>query len=534
MRALPDLSHPTIAAGQAPAGVAALVALALVLILSGSPADAQKRLALVVGNQTYQSVVSLDNPLADAELMADTLTAKGFDVTLLKDAGQVALNRAIAQFGRKLRSSGEDTTGLFYYAGHAVQSFGSNYLLPVDISLTDAADLSLVAVRADSILRQMASARNRTNIFILDACRNNPFVDIPDMNDNGLAEMKAPTGTFMAYSTAPGSVALDGNGNNSPFTEALAAEMDVAGLAIEQAFKQVRSRVLKSTRGLQTPWDSSSLTRDFFFTPAVQKSPEELAEQRFFESLKQTRDPVQMALFLRTYPDSEYFDEVRRMMTVFLGGGGSQGGPAPTTSEPAVTAAPARPAPAAESERAPRKTPEKSERELIAKAQASRLVADYQAYLDAYPDGVFAELARMEIETQTARDPDGDAGGVKTAAAPAPEPTTPASKPAPSRQTVDDDVFFDRILTGGGPNLAGKSIKDLIAGSPLFPPIEGLPEPVWKNQKCSHCHEWTSDRLCTQAKTYLADSGTRALGKDHPYGGGFKRALRAWATGGCR
>lgn len=503
----------------------ALLAL-LAVLLTTATGEAQRRIALVVGNQTYGSVVSLDNPLADARLISQKLEAKGFEVTLLTDAGQVELNRAIAQFGRELRSGGEDTTGLFYYAGHAVQSFGANYLLPVDISLTDAADLSLVAVRADSILRQMASANNRTNIVILDACRNNPFQDVPDMNDNGLAEMKAPTGTFMAYSTAPGDVAVDGTGANSPFTLALANEIDVQGLAIEQAFKQVRASVLKATRGAQTPWDTSSLTRDFYFTPEVQKSPEELAEQRFFESLKQTRDPVQMALFLRTYPNSEYFEEVRTMMSDFLGGGSSApaavaAAPAPSAAKPAPKPAPVR-----------RAGPSDREKELITVAQASRERADYEAYLAEFPDGVFSELARMEIEARSAKDPAAKPGGVKTAAAaPAPKPAPAA--PAPSA-SGSGELRFDTPLAEGGPDIAGRSIRDLIAGSPLYPPIEGLPESVWKNQKCSHCHEWTQDRLCDQANTYLAEAGTRALGKDHPYGGGFKRSLRNWAQAGCR
>ena len=149
-------------------------------------------------------MTQLDNPAPDARLIAQTLESEGFVVTQMVDASQIAMNRAIAQFGSELREAGAEATGLFYYAGHGVQSFGTNYLLPVDAALTIAADLGLVAIPAESILRQMFSARNRTNIVILDACRNNLFSAILDMGDNGLAEMKAPTGTFLAYSTAPG------------------------------------------------------------------------------------------------------------------------------------------------------------------------------------------------------------------------------------------------------------------------------------------------------------------------------------------
>lgn len=214
---------------------------------------AEPRLALIVGNGNYRDVVSLDNAVHDARLMSETLREKGFEVTVLVDADQVSLNQAIAQFGRDLRVAGNEAVGLFYYAGHGVQSFGTNYLLPIDAVLTDAADLTLVAVQAEAVLRQMASARNRTNIVILDACRDNPFVAIPDMNDNGLAEMNAPTGTFIAYSTAPGAVALDGIEGNSPFTHALARQIGTPGEPIEQIFKSTRVAVLEATQGLQTP-----------------------------------------------------------------------------------------------------------------------------------------------------------------------------------------------------------------------------------------------------------------------------------------
>ena len=179
---------------------------ALMVWLCGA-ALAEPRLALVVGNGAYTSVNALKNPAHDAELIAGALRASGFEVTLLPDADLATMTAGIAAFGKALRAAGPEATGLFYYAGHGVQSFAENYLLPVDAALTDAADLSLVAVDAQVVLRQMASARNRVNIVILDACRNNPFKDVADLTDQGLAEMSAPTGTFLAYATAPGAVA---------------------------------------------------------------------------------------------------------------------------------------------------------------------------------------------------------------------------------------------------------------------------------------------------------------------------------------
>ena len=227
---------------------------------------AENRIALIIGNGGYESVGKLPNSVADANLMAETLQNVGFDVTLLTDADQNAMKRGIADFGRSLRKAGPDTVALFYYAGHAVQSFGNNYLLPVDSAIGDQADLDLVGVEAGWVLRQLYSARVNTNIVILDSCRNNPFGAIEGFDEQGLAEMSAPTGSFIAYSTAPGSVAKDGKaGQNSPYTDALATEIRSGPQSIEQLFKRVRIKVLEETSGTQTPWESSSLTSDFNF-----------------------------------------------------------------------------------------------------------------------------------------------------------------------------------------------------------------------------------------------------------------------------
>ena len=288
-----------------------ILACGLWLGLAGLAA-AEPRLALVVGNGGYVAVNGLANPVGDAELIAATLEGLGFEVTLLRDGTKAGMSAAVAEFGGALRAAGPDATGLFYYAGHGVQSFQRNYLLPVDAAISNAADLDLVAVDAATVLRQMASARNKTNIVILDACRNNPFVDIPDLDDNGLAEMKAPTGTFLAYATAPGAVALDGTGGHSPFTRALAAMMVTQGLAVEQMFKEVRIAVLDATGGAQTPWDTSSLTADFSFAEAGSD------EADLWASVRLSRDPVQIKLFMRAYPDTSHRDEAQALLDAVL------------------------------------------------------------------------------------------------------------------------------------------------------------------------------------------------------------------------
>lgn len=262
----------------------------VMVVITATTAMAEPRIALVVGNGQYSLVSPLDNPVADAQLIATTLGECGFEVKILTDTTQITLNRAIAQFGRDLRVAGPEATGLFYYAEHGVQSFGANYLLPVDATLSDAADLSLVAVQINSVLRQMFSAKNKTNFFILDACRNNPFEDILDLNDNGLAEMKAPVGTFLSYATGPGAVALDGLDGSSLFTKALAKQILLAGLPIEKVFKNVRIEVIEKTGGQQTPWDTSSLTGDFFFEAKAAVSVDDMSAQAMWGSVKESCD----------------------------------------------------------------------------------------------------------------------------------------------------------------------------------------------------------------------------------------------------
>lgn len=491
----------------------------LYLCSVGAQANAAQRIALVVGNSNYNSVDSLDNPVSDASLVADRLEEIGFDVTLIADASLDDLKQGVAGFGRQLRAAGKDSTGLFYYAGHGVQSFGTNYLLPVDVNLTDAADLDLVAVEAGSILRQMFSARNNTNIVILDACRNNPFRDIPQFGDNGLAEMSAPTGTFLAYATSPGGVALDGLDGNSPFTSALAEEMLTPGVPVEQIFKSVRNKVLAETDGQQTPWDTSSLTSQFSFVPAVEEDPELLAERKMWESVKDTGDMLQLMLFLRAYPDGNYQSEARNLLAKIVIDEGKES--AASTEQSSA----AEPAGVVE--------PESRESELIDKAQKTGEIADYQAYIAEYPTGVFAELALSEIAT--IRD---QQGSQKPAAAAEAEQQTEVAmtsqEPATITTGTEQTITFTSPLTVGSEQIVGRSIEELLAGSPLYPPVEGLPESYWAEETCSSCHQWTQEALCTQAQIYISANAERSLAKQHPYGGTFKKNLSAWAEGGCQ
>jgi hypothetical protein len=235
----------------------------------GRSAPEGKRVALVVGNGRYASS-PLTNPANDADLIAATLRGLGFEVRLQKNADQASMKRAIEDFGAALDKAGPDSIGLFYYAGHGVQMNGRNYLIPVGANINRDADVDIEAVSADWVLEQMRSARNRLNFVILDACRNNPFVRSFRSADGGLAKMDAPAGVLIAYSTAPGDVAADGEGSNSPYSVALAQAMRDSDEPAELMFKQARDAVRHATADRQTPWEASSLTgQNFYFATAA-------------------------------------------------------------------------------------------------------------------------------------------------------------------------------------------------------------------------------------------------------------------------
>lgn len=223
-----------------------------------------ERLALVIGNSAYQTA-PLKNPLNDAKDMAATLRNLGFKVILKKNADQRTMEDAIRYFGKQLRNGG---VGLFYFAGHGVQVRGRNYLMPIDARVESESDVKYEAVDAGRVLGKMEDAENRLNIVILDACRNNPYARAFRSDQSGLARMDAPSGSLIAYSTAPGEVAADGPEKNGIFTKQLIQHMTTPNLSIEQVLKRVRIDVARLTNGRQIPWESSSLMGDFFFNPA--------------------------------------------------------------------------------------------------------------------------------------------------------------------------------------------------------------------------------------------------------------------------
>jgi TPR repeat protein len=251
----------------------ALVVAALAVLLVASAqlacaleregASGEKKFALVIGNGHYKSS-PLKNPVNDARAMAATLQSFGFEVVLQENASYKDMRRAIIEFGNRLRDGG---VGVFYYAGHGLQVSGHNYMVPVDAVIQGDSEVAVEAVDVDYVLSRMETARNRLNIVILDACRDDPYSRSFRSEVHGLASIDAPEGTLIAYATAPGKVAkdADGDGPNGLYTSELLKAMRVPGLKIEDIFKQVRKFVSQKTKGQQVPWEASSLTGDFSF-----------------------------------------------------------------------------------------------------------------------------------------------------------------------------------------------------------------------------------------------------------------------------
>ena len=240
-----------------------LLILTSALLLALNLSAAVERHALVIGNANYQSS-PLRNPLNDARDMAAALKGLGFQVQSLLDADAGQMEQAILDFGDRLRTGG---VGLFYYAGHGVQAQGSNYLIPLQANISREIQLKRKAIDAGLVLDAMGAANNGLNIVILDACRDNPYANSFRNTTRGLARMDSPKGSLIAYATAPGDVAADGDGRNGVFTKHLLEQMQKPGVQVEQVFKQVTQAVHAETRQRQTPFMTSSLLGDFYFKP---------------------------------------------------------------------------------------------------------------------------------------------------------------------------------------------------------------------------------------------------------------------------
>lgn len=237
------------------------------IVPSTLPAQAERRVALVVGNGAYENAGPLRNPVNDARAVAQSLQRLGFDVMLRENRSQREMAQDIREFGRQLD---QNTVALYYYSGHGIQVKGENYVVPVDAAIENEEEVEYGTINVGLVMAQMEAARSRVNIVFLDACRNNPFARSFRSASQGLAMMNAPAGTFIAYATAPGDVASDGTAaaGNGLYTQQLLRFLNQPGLPIEQMHKQVRIAVTQASNGDQVPWESSSIMGDFYFAGA--------------------------------------------------------------------------------------------------------------------------------------------------------------------------------------------------------------------------------------------------------------------------
>lgn len=256
----------------------AVVVAAIAVVAAGANPVAAANRAFIVGNAQYAHANQLANPTNDARDLAAKLQALGYQVTLGLD---VSRSQFLSSFQRFAQSLQQDDLAIFYYAGHGLQIGGENYLFPVDALVEKEDDAKRNLVPLNALLADLSrSTRNR--IVILDACRNNPFADAiakaparaaGGERTRGLARVYAGVGSFIAYSTQPGNVALDGSRRNSPFTEALLKYIDATGADVHAVMRRVRGDVQKATSEQQVPWENSSLVDEVSFATAVASSP---------------------------------------------------------------------------------------------------------------------------------------------------------------------------------------------------------------------------------------------------------------------
>jgi uncharacterized caspase-like protein len=296
------------------------------------------RVALLIGNNAYQRA-ALENPVGDARAMAQKLKKLGWETILVENGTRDQMYGAFSKFGERISGSGADAA-LFFYAGHGMQVKGTNYLVPTDFVMKTESDLPYQSVDLNALMEKLQANKSITNIVILDACRDDPFKQErkrSSSSSGGLALVDAPAGTLIAFATSPGAVAADGAvGDHGTYTKHLLANIDQPGLKAEDVFKRVRSGVRQETKNQQVPWENSSLEGDLYFAGPGSAG----------------RKPVQAA-------------------------------PGGTTSATGMS----------ETSRSTRDI----ELEFWNTVKESGSPMSYQAYLDRYPSGEFAPLAKIKI-----------------------------------------------------------------------------------------------------------------------------------------
>ncbi|MCK1546850.1 caspase family protein [Bradyrhizobium sp. 179] len=400
---------------------------ALAQLMTANVAAAEARLALVIGQSAYRTVPELPNAANDAKGMTELLGNAGFTVTTAANLAQSEMRATISDFAGKVSASGADTVALVFYAGHGLQIDGENYLVPVDLDPKREADIPLQGVRLNDLLNTLGALPTRARIFMLDACRNNPFPALSGAG-HGLAivDTKAGApGSFISYSTSPGAEAEDGNGIDSPYTAAALTIAKQPNLPIEEVFKRIRVAVAQSTDGRQIPWESSSLTTDFKFFGESNDQPPSLPGANSMALASATRSVEDWRKDLQGKPAKVAYELV--------------------ITEDTVPAYQAYIELYAEDAQTPRlRTVLERRRQMLAweRAVSINTRASFEAYLANWDNSDLAATARrllLRVQNRNYGQP------VAGAAAPAPvavamAPTCPCSTPSPPATPVNPSV----------------------------------------------------------------------------------------------
>ena len=300
---------------------------------------AERRLALVIGNSAYQGPAALKNPLNDARALAETLAELDFTVTTVVDVSRDRMASAISTFSQKLT---DDDVALFYFAGHGIEVDGRNYLIPTDYNERTPQALRFAAIAATDVVEEMQAAR--VAMVVLDACRNNPYLDARG-SGTGLAPMQ-PRGTLIAYATGPGRVAADNpDAANGLFTGKLLDALGEPGLTVTEVFRKVRREVYAASAGEQWPSIYDDLLTDFSFSEAQESTRPTVEEDStrsaaslqqetvFWLSIERSPEPPDFEAYLRQYPNGTYRQLAMNRLDALRGASGLQ--PRDQPSQPA-------------------------------------------------------------------------------------------------------------------------------------------------------------------------------------------------------
>ena len=292
---------------------------------------ASRHVALVIGNGAYeQPGISLVNPPNDARDVAAKLGRLGYRVIEAIDVDFTAMQSRLVDFTQAL--DGADA-GIFFYAGHGMEYAGKNYLLPTDARLDRVSDVRLRLIDVDDVMWALENTVP-TRIVILDACRDNPLAlelraglpsDKAQKVGRGLVPVDTAAGSFVAFSTAPGDVAADGTGRNSPFTKAMLANLDRPGLDADALMREVRNDVIDATDARQVPFNTSSLRAPFVINDTGGGPVDDAdAEALVWQSIVGSEDPDLFAAYLERFgPDAPHAASARAILTAAAAGRGA-------------------------------------------------------------------------------------------------------------------------------------------------------------------------------------------------------------------